>query len=306
MARGARKRTPLLLLGVGCALACSAALPRTAAACSMCETGDPTLTVMGAQQPFDQRLRLALELQYRTDALGQPHVNQVKLNEERLALSVAYAPVSWLMLSASLPLLRRELTYVDLSKDMLITPGDTELRARAFVWRDRDFAPHHLLGLIAGLRIPTGPIERDSNGAYRAPELQAGSGSFDPLAGVSYAFFADPWSVYASEVVYIPTQGTADYRVGTSWRGTHTLQYQLGHHFALRAGAEFRLEARSKNAQGYEPDTGGFILFGVPSLVWSPLTDLVFNLDLHIPVVNALYGYHDEGLFAMLGAAYDL
>jgi hypothetical protein len=285
-------------------------LPRAARACATCTCGDPTLTVMGAQQPFAQRLRLSLSVQHRTDALGREGIDRVELQEQQLLASVAYAPAQWLMLSATLPLVRRELTYVNLARDTFVSPGDVELRGRAFIYRDRSFAPRHLLALVGGLRVPTGPLERDSAGDYAEPELQPGTGSFDPLGGVSYAFFADPWSAYASEIVYVPTPSRAGFQVGASWRGSHTVQYQLGTAWAVRLGANFRLEDKTRREVAGqtrdEPDSGGFVLFATPSLVFSPMTDLILNLNVNVPVYNRLLGAHDEGPIVMLGAAYDV
>jgi hypothetical protein len=299
-AAGSRAIVALLALGA------ATALPRRAGACATCACGDPTLTVMGAQQPFAQRVRLSLEAQYRTDTIGRAGFDRIELNEQRTTLSAAYAPEAWLMVSASMPMIRRELTNANLARDVLVTPGDLELRARAFVLRDRAFAPRHLLALVGGARLPTAPLERDAKGRYRAPELQPGSGSFDPLGGVSYSLFAAPWSAYVSQVAYVPTQGPADFRIGASLRGTHALQYQVGTSIALRFSLEYRLEARARRAGGVEPDSGGFIAFASPSIVWSPWLDLVLDVDVHVPIWNALYGAHEEGVFAVLGAAYDL
>ena len=47
------------------------------------------------------------------------------------------------------------------------------------------------------------------------------------------------------------------------------------------------------------------MLFLSPSVVFSPLTDLVLNLDVHVPVINALTGDHDEGVIIALGGAFD-
>ena len=311
--RGSRRRLgatparhPLAVVLV--AASCSVYLwsPARARACAACACGDPTVTVMGAQQPFDNRVRVALEFQHRRDGIGGSGVDRIELNEQRLSLSAAYAPWRWLMLSVSVPFVRRELSDVTLATDTLWGPGDAEVRARAFVFRDRAFAPTHLLAINTGMRLPTAPLDRDATGAYREPELQAGSGSFDPLLGLSYAWFAHPWSAYVSEIVYIPSRGRADFRVGTSWRGTHTLQYQFGTAFALRGGLDFRLEQRARSGSTIEPDSGGFVLFLSPSMVWTPATDLVLSASVHLPVLNALYGLHDEGVFFGLGAAYDI
>ena len=275
-------------------------------ACASCACGDPTLTVMGAEQPFAGRMRLALESQYRRDAVGRAEVDRVELQELRTTLSVAYAPLPWLMLSVTLPLIARDLTDVTLARERLLTIGDIETYARVFVFRDRAFAPTHTLGLQLGVRMPTGPLLRDAMGNYRDAELQPGTGSFDPSAGVTYLMSADPWSAFVSEVIYVPTPGLVQFRAGVSWRGTHALQYQFSPQFALRAGMNHRLEDASRHNEMVEPDSGGFIAFATLAAAWTPAEDLVLLSQLQVPVVNALRGSHNEGIFASLGAVYDL
>jgi hypothetical protein len=286
--------------------ALSAWFPQHARACASCACGDPTLTVMGAEQPFAGRLRLSVEAQYRRDAVGRETVDRVQLQELRTHVAVAYAPLPWLMLSLTLPLIARDLTDVTLSRERLVSVGDIELYGRLYFFRDRAFAPTHTLGVQAGMRMPTAPLLRDSSGAYREPELQPGTGSFDPALGLSYLMSADPWSAFVSEIVYVPTRGLVDFQVGTSWRGTHALQYQLSTALALRAGVNHRLEASSRHGAALEPDSGGFIAFATLAAVWTPAEDLVLLSQVQVPIVNALRGVHDEGLFASVGAVYDL
>ena len=70
------KRSLLLARASSCAAAllCLALYlaPTRASACATCGCGDPTLTLMGAGQPFSGRLRLGAELRYRWDELGGP------------------------------------------------------------------------------------------------------------------------------------------------------------------------------------------------------------------------------------------
>lgn len=275
-----------------------------AEACATCECGDPTLVVMGTEQPFANRLRLSVGARHRTDAVGRVGVNRLTLSEQRLELAVAYAPASWLMLSASVPLLRRQLDFTDLSRDGYVGLGDSEVRARWFVYRDRELAARHLIAITAGIKLPTAPVKTSQSSVN--PELLAGTGSFDPLFGVTYSMFADPWSLYVSEMIFIPTRSSRDLRTGTSWRGTYTGQYQAMDELAVRFAVETRLEGRSSYGSTNVADTGGFILHLAPGIVLSPIDDLVVIVAAHIPVINALHGIHDEGAVFELGAALDL
>jgi hypothetical protein len=51
-----------------------------------------------------------------------------------------------------------------------------------------------------------------------------------------------------------------------------------------------------------DPDSGGFIAFLSPELVYSPRVDLTFQLVVRLPVLNRLNGFHEEGPFAALAA----
>lgn len=304
MDHSASTGAPALAWAMGLVALCT---PVPTRACATCACGDPTLTVMGNQQPFANRLRLSLEVQHRTDAVGEPGVSRMELAEQRLTLGVAYAPVDWLMLSATVPLLFRRVTDVSLAEQSIVSLGDPELRGRFYFWRDREFAPRHILAAVAGMQFPLSPLDQDAAGRYLEPELQGGTGAFQPVLGASYSFFDDPWSVYVSELAYVPLHSRADWHNGASWRGSHVVQYQLIEWLALRFGANFRWEMRTRRDQppDPEPDTGGFILFLMPSLVFSPVTDLVINLDVQLPALNLLHGHHDEGPLFAAAVAYD-
>lgn len=289
------------------ALVVSAVAPARAHACATCTCGDPTLTTMGLQQPFAGRVRLSVELRYRQDAVGQVGLDRTELSERRASVAVAVAPWDWAMFSLVLPVMHRSVTDVSGADDTVFGLGDVELKARAIVFRDRSFAPQHLLGVLAGLRLPTAPLLQNSAGNYLDPELQAGTGSFDPSLGLSYAFFADPWSIYVSEQVVLPTGGRGDWRMGASLLGSHAVQYQFDPMWGVRLGANIRLDDRAKrySPNRVEPDTGGFVAYAAPALIVSPLTDLVLNLEVNVPVINALVGHHDEGFAVSLGVAFD-
>jgi hypothetical protein len=79
---------------IGATLTAVGSLPAPAQACASCGCGDPTLTTLGTTKPFAGRLRAALQLAYRTDAVGREGLNRVELREARLDASVAAAGCS--------------------------------------------------------------------------------------------------------------------------------------------------------------------------------------------------------------------
>jgi hypothetical protein len=187
-------------------------------ACGTCAVGDPTLTIVGFEQPKSQRLRTSGTVRVRNDRIGEPNIDELQLAEQRMELAGAYSPSDRWALSLMMPLVHRLVSAVNLAEADIWAPGDLEFRTRAVVWRDRKFAPRHLVSVIGGLEFPTSSIERSAEGVPLPLEFQAGTGSWDPIAGASYTMFSDPWSVYASSVAVFPTKGTADTNVGTSFR----------------------------------------------------------------------------------------
>lgn len=278
---------------------------RDVRACAVCGCGDPTLTGLGTEQPFAGRIRGSAELRIRSDDVGEPRVDQIKLREQRLDLALAWAPHDRLFVMLTVPLLHRSVEYVNLARRTTWGIGDVELRAKVFVLRERVERVTHLVGAVLGVKTPTAPVQRDPNGLLLPVELQAGTGSFDPLAALSYAFFDDPWSAYLSVQGTYPTQGREDFRAAPSLRSTALGQYQFTTVFALRGGVDTRLDGKSYDGDTPDRDSGGFIAFAGGDALVSPVMDLVLSAGVRIPVVNALSGFHHEGPAFLLGAAYD-
>jgi hypothetical protein len=287
-------------------LACAVGLSGARAyACAVCGCGDPTLTRLGTEQPFAGRVRGSAELRLRSDDVGQPRVDQIRLREQRLDLALAWAPHDRVFLMLTVPLLHRSVEYVNLARRSTWGLGDVELRAKVFVLRERVERATHLVGAVVGVKTPTAPAQRDPSGALLPVELEPGTGSFDPLAALSYAFFDDPWSAYVSVQGTYPTQGREDFRAAPSLRATALGQYQFMPLLALRGGVDTRLDGKATNSGKPDRDSGGFIAFAGGDVLVSPLMDLVLSAGLRIPIVNALSGYHHEGPAFLFGAAYD-
>lgn len=285
-------------------VAASVGAARPAAACATCACGDPTLTVMGAEQPFEGRLRLSAAFDVRSEVVGV--AAPITTAEQRLSLGLSYAALDWLQLAMTVPLARRRVVGQDLSADTVYNLGDLDLRARAILWRDQVFGPTHLLSVTAGLELPTMPVAERADGVRAPIAAQVGTASLDPLVGLSYAYFADPFSLYASSTVLIPTRGRLDLLAGPAWLSTVTAQLQPWPVLAFRLGLDARLDGPAYEGQVRDPDTGGFITFFSPEVVVSPLMDLVLRAALRLPVFDRLSGEHDEGPMVTLGVAYDL
>ncbi len=286
-------------------IAIGLAAPRPVSACASCACGDPTITTIGAGKPFAGRLRASMLYRHRSSVSGTTGVDAVRADEDRADLGVSLSVLDDLVIEASIPLVLRRATLVNLARSEVMTLGDAELRARAFLFEDRTFNPRHLLAVHGGAVLPSAPAAERPTGERLPLEAQAGTGSVQPLAGLSYAYFDDPVSLYASTTVVLPIRGRFDARVGTTVLASAFAQLQPWSWLALRLGVDGRWAARSEDGGRLDPDSGGFIAFLAPALVLSPLEDLVVHASVGVPVLRALNGVQEEHPTAEVGVVYD-
>lgn len=276
-----------------------------ARACAVCGCGDSTLTTMGSEAPYAGRLRASLEVRYREDAIGTPGENRIDLAEGRIDASLSWAIHERFVLGATLPALLRTVEYVNLAHQTTVGLGDAEVRGKFIAYKDRPFGAHHVLATTLGVKLPTAP-EVDGEAGQPLPlELQPGTGSFDPIIGLSYATFQGDWSGYASAHAYFSTPGRGGDRASSSLRFSASAQRKIVTALALRLGVDTRIDARATEDGRPEEDSGGFIGFLSPEVLLSPGGDVTFVAAVRIPVVNALTGDHEESAIASLAVAVD-
>jgi hypothetical protein len=279
--------------------------PRAARACAVCGAGDPTLTLMGSEKPFEGRLRIAGDLRLGSVWAGAPAEDVIQIDEERLELDVAYAPTRTLFLSLAVPLLHRVASYHDGTSSPLFTIGDVALRAKQFIWSGRRGAFVHQVAIQGGLDTPTSPQEEGEHGVALPAVLQPGMGAVAPFVGAFYGFTRGPWSFYASAAVYLPFAVRDGPHATESFRTAASVQRQIGRVFASRIGIDTRLDGSCEAYGKPDPNSGGFVGYLSPELVVSPVTDLLLTATVRVPAVQAFHGYHHEGAIAGLGLTYD-
>jgi hypothetical protein len=285
----------------------AAVVPAASWACASCGCGDPTLLSMGYEQPFGGRFRMFYEGQYRTESSGTPQDGGSSLQEWSLNLGASYSFTRAIALSVTVPVLFRTMDGFDLSTTHSTNLGDVEAMAKFVLWRDREFSSRHLFSLLAGMRFPTAPLQLDATGQPLNSDIQSGPGSWWGIAGLSYyGRLGGPWSVYASVLGYLPSEGRQGLKPGASGRGSLWLQLQPVGWLSLRVGSDARLEQPWHENGVVSPDTGGFIAFFSPAVLISPSTDWVVQLAAKVPVVNHLTGVHTEGTYASVSLVVDL
>ena len=277
-----------------------------ARACSTCQCGDPTLTIMGTEKPFAGRLRVAAEFRYRTEEVGIIGITGEELAEYRTTFSAAWTPIERLTVGLSVPAVGKKLERANLATEDTFFLGDIELVARGYLWQDREMRPRHLIALVAGVRMPSAPELDDAFGTPLSLDTQPGTGAFIGSAGLSYGLYLHPFSFYASSTGVFAGGGFGAFQAGNAWLNTALVQWAPDFPVALQLGFDSRAAARDETAGVKEPDSGGFIGFLTPGVVFSPAEDLLLAMRVMIPVADALHGNHDEGIAVLAGVTYDL
>lgn len=277
-----------------------------AAACGTCSVGDPTLTIVGFEKPKANRIRTSATVRHRNDSIGDSQVDQLTLSEQRMELAGAYSPTDRVSISLMMPIVHRLITEINLAEASIWAPGDLDLRVRGVIWRDRAFAPRHLVSLIGGLEFPTSSIEYDDDGQPLPLEFQAGTGSWDPIAGASYSMFLDPWSLYLSSLAIFPTEGIANTRAGNTFRQTALGQIQPWSFLAFQLGIEFRIDGPGYIGGERDPNTGGHITYGTIGIVGLPHEKIMVHATAALPMIQRLDGTHREGFAFTAGLVYEI
>lgn len=128
------------------------------------------------------------------------------------------------------------------------------------------------LGLRAGVEIPTGDTnDRMPDGEYIAPNHQAGSGSWDFLAGVSAGYAGESWAVQAALTGRVNTRGVRDFEVGDSVTlsvggGFRVLGEPGSFGLAVTADAWGEWHGRNREDGRGNPDSGGFQWYVSPGV----------------------------------------
>ncbi len=295
---------PSFVFTAAAALTLTLSIPASVRACATCGVGDPTLTAVGVEQPFAGRIRLSLgvaQLSYR-DGEG---VGQLEVADRRATLGIAVSPTEWLTVTAFVPFVWREVAYATLARETTLGLGGPELRARFVVFRDRAFAPSHLLSMQAGLRFPTPTALHDGRGALMPLDAQTGTGSFDPIVGLMWSHFGGEFAMHTSAILTMSTEGTGGWRNGPSVRLAWQGQWQPANSMALTLGLDGRIDA-DPTLQGEAVEGAGAALFVSPGMSIAPSSDTLLWLVIRIPVIQHFGGARADGPIAEIGMALDV
>jgi hypothetical protein len=284
-------------------LCCFLASP-LAMACSTCMVGDPTLSLMGAEKPYADRLRLSLDYLSRSEDLGVDGYNKKIIDEKMVSLSMAYAPSSRLMFGLNIPYAHRHLQSYNLTDEEVTTWGDVTITVKNFL-QEKDFLQKHMYGLIGSIKLPTGAEQDDSAGQPLDFDVQVGQGAYVGGIGGWYAQYNYPYMFYTSASYYVASEGYQNFQAGNALVFNAVAQYASQHHLAYYLGLEGRNSEKDAFSGVDDDDSGGTIIFLAPGLIYTIRQDLLLNTSVKLPTIDALNGNHEEGTIFTIGVTYD-
>jgi hypothetical protein len=146
------------------------------------------------------------------------------------SLGVAYGITHHLTVSAQLPYLRRDNLREGAEDGVerlgsVSGLGDASLLAKYRLTEGEKYG----VALLAGIKLPTGSTRRRSpDGVRLETEHQPGTGSWDPIAGVSAAAPLGPVTLSASALYQFSGNGAQHTRLGDRLQGGIALSHRLG------------------------------------------------------------------------------
>ena len=308
------------------ALAATFLFGSPAFACSICRCGDATFKALGTDVYTAGRFRLALDWD-RFDkengtseepGPGRPRPLDTAITgrdeevENRFTATLSYSFGERVTAVARVPWSSRRLTTTDLADGTSATVktsdlSDPEIYGLVKLW-SAPFATglgkRAWLSFVGGVKTPWGRNDLTENGSRLDEHAQAGTGSTDVFAGLSFVYLVDPKSSIFTSAQYRRT-GSNDfgYRYGNITLANLAYEHKLG------TTADGVVELNYRHAQQDRVDaggrvdrnTGGDVLYFTPRVIVDVGRGLLARATVQIPVVRSLYGDQTERFVASAG-----
>lgn len=284
-------------------------LPAQALPCSVCYCGDPTLLPLGLERPESGQLRLSFDGSFLQKESGAPEEIRLvprhsgadeleSLQELRLTVTGALT-LRDTTLTTVVPWVSKTLTSPEGSAGAA-GAGDIELYLKRQWFLTSRLAPkRHIVSFGGGVKLPTGESSEE-------PHEMPGSGSFDLLAGPSYTYDADPFSVYISVLGRYNGEGRGGFQYGSSLLVNATARYRLNDYLLLAGQLSGRSTQKDQSNETQDNNSGGAILFAAPQVVVRPKGTWALRGALQIPILERLNGEQHESPIFQFGISYDL
>lgn len=279
-------------------------MPTTSWACSTCMVGDPTQSLMGAEKPFENRLRVSVDFMSRSEELGRDGFNKKVIDEQRVTTNLAWAPNRRWMLGLSIPYVNRQLETFNLADQEITSLGDVSLTVKSF-WQQEESFQKDMYGFLGGIKLGTASEEKDATGQPLDFDTQAGQGADVINAGFWYARFNYPYLWYTSASYHVAGDGYQEFQAGDALVFNVTGQYASSQTWTWYLGAEGRYSQKDTFSDIEDEDSGGTILFLTPGLIYTIKSDLLLNAVVKVPAIDDLNGDHEETTIFSIGITYD-
>lgn len=236
-----------------------------------------------------------------------------RLTERTGALGVHYGLRYDVQLSAILPYVDRELRLDDPAGPDRLSAGGAGDFAMVAKWRIKrwdEVGTATNLAVMAGLELPTGEDGERSGGTRLPPELQPGSGSWDPSIGAAITHESGRWRFNAAALYQRNGRGGQDYKAGDEL----FVELAAGNRFWLEpypgpfmrfdALLRYRRQARASDGGSSVSDSGGDLLTAGATLAFRPRPTLDFQVFVEVPVwqeVNGTQLEEDVSIFFAVG-----
>lgn len=298
----------------------------TAQACSMCRCGDPTFNALGTDVYTAGNFRLALDAERfeKEQAIshhhpegeeepteGEEEAGREGQVERRFTATLSYA-FDRVNLVARIPWSDRTLREIggEGGKETSSGLSDPEIYALVRLWSSRfegDVGRRAWISAVGGVKPAWGDNEIERGGVRLEEHLQSGTGSTDWFGGLSGFYLLNAKSALYGSVQF-RQMGTNDFgyrygdvllvnfgaerKLGTRWDGALELNY--------RDAEQDRIDAE----EGFDPNTGGAVLYVTPKLSADFGRGLVGRISVQVPVAKDLDGDQEEKAVANIGLTY--
>lgn len=276
-------------------------------ACSTCKCGDYTITLFGSEQPFEGRLRLAIDALQRGERQGRPGVDALETDEQRLNLGLSYSLSPAWTVAAQLPYVRKTLTTASLAREEAEGWGDLDLIGR---WALHTAYSGPVLrsqsGLRLGVRLPTSEQVRAGDGRLLSIDVQPDAGATAPNLGVFHAWYGYPWFATVTATYFAFGEARQGFSPGDAAVISAKGQYALTPALALNLSLDARYAGTNRFDGERDPNSGGTLVMTQVGGALRLGDDWLLHAAVQIPTVDALRGEQEEDAVFRLGLALDL
>ena len=170
------------------------------------------------------------------EVLSQFVITPLKMSMDMDMFGVMYGVTDKMTVMAMIPYVRKSMDHINRPGVAFTTRsrgwGDAKIQGIWNLWSDQDTSFERELYLKAGISLPTGDTNVKDNtplGRVRLPyPMQLGSGTYDPMLGITYKEIYDTWS-WGGQVGTTQRIGhnRRGYRLGDEYNGTLWGAYAL-------------------------------------------------------------------------------